>query len=59
VSEQLLVQGLGVCVVVLWTGVASYALLRLTDRVVGLRVDALEEQAGLDIAEFGESGYVD
>jgi len=33
------------------------ALFRLTDRLVGLRVDTLEETAGLDIAEFGESGY--
>jgi Amt family ammonium transporter len=59
VTQQLSVQGIGVLVVVLWTAVVSYGLLRLTDRWVGLRVDDLEEQAGLDIAEFGESGYVD
>ena len=59
VTQQLSVQGIGVLVVVLWTATVSYGLLRLTDRWVGLRVDDLEEQAGLDIAEFGESGYAD
>jgi Amt family ammonium transporter len=58
-GQQLTIQGLGVLAVVIWTAVASYALLWLTDRWVGLRVDDLEEQAGLDIAEFGESGYAD
>jgi ammonium transporter, Amt family len=57
--EQLGIQALGVVVVVVWTGVASYLLLKITERLVGLRVDDLEELAGLDIAEFGESGYVD
>jgi Amt family ammonium transporter len=59
IIQQIGVQALGVAAVVFWAGFASYVLLKLTDRVVGLRVDELGEIAGLDIAEFGESGYVE
>jgi len=55
--EQFGVQCLSCVAVVLWSGGISYLLLQLTDRLVGLRVDELEESVGLDIAEFGESGY--
>jgi len=58
-AQQLEIQALSVALVVVWTAVASYLLLKITERLIGLRVDDLEERAGLDIAEFGESGYVD
>jgi ammonium transporter, Amt family len=57
VDQQLLTQAIGVMGAILWTALASLVLLKLTDRFVGLRADDLEEIAGLDIAEFGESGY--
>ncbi len=56
-AEQLMIQLLGVLSVIAWTGLASFLLLKLIDYLIGLRVDTLEEMAGLDIAEFGESGY--
>lgn len=59
ISGQLAVQTLGVTAVVVWTALVSWLLLKLTYRLVGLRVDTLEEVAGLDIAEFGESGYAE
>jgi Amt family ammonium transporter len=59
IIQQIGVQTLGVVAVVCWTGLASFLLLKLTDRIVGLRVGTFEEIAGLDIAEFGESGYVE
>jgi Amt family ammonium transporter len=38
--------------------VGSYVLLKLTDLAVGLRVTADDEEAGLDLSQHGESGYV-
>lgn len=58
-AMQMGVQALSVIAVVAWSGVGSFLLLKIVDRIVGLRVDTLEEVAGLDIAEFGESGYVE
>jgi Amt family ammonium transporter len=40
-----------------WAGVASYALLKFVDAVVGLRVDEEQESNGLDIALHDEVGY--
>ena len=40
-----------------WSAVASYALLKLVDAVVGLRVDEEAESRGLDLALHDEVGY--
>ncbi len=37
--------------------IASYALLKLVDAIVGLRVSGQSEFEGLDLAEHGERGY--
>jgi len=37
--------------------VLSLAILKLLDRVMGLRVDAEQEQIGLDLAEHEERAY--
>jgi Amt family ammonium transporter len=48
----------GVVVVMGWAFAASYALLFIIDRIVGLRVSAIEEEVGLDkawsMASFSE-----
>jgi len=42
-----------------WAAVVTYVLLKVIDRIVGLRVDAETEHDGLDGALHGESAYGD
>jgi Amt family ammonium transporter len=42
---------------VAFTAVASYAILKLVDHLVGLRVDREQEIEGLDIVLHEERGY--
>ncbi len=42
---------------IVWPFVMTWLILWVTDKTVGLQVAAEQEQAGLDIAEHGESGY--
>ncbi len=57
-NPQLLgVQALSVLVAVIYSFVVSWLLLKILDKVMGLRVDASEEIDGLDISQHGESGY--
>ena len=50
-------QAIAVAVVAAYTLVLTFALLWLTDRLVGLRVPAEAEQVGLDLYEHGERAY--
>jgi ammonia channel protein AmtB len=38
--------------------VMTIAILRLVDKLVGLRVDPGEQVLGLDVAEYDEMGYM-
>ncbi|MEO7437569.1 MAG: hypothetical protein ABI080_18980 [Candidatus Binatia bacterium] len=38
-------------------GAVTFVLLKLIDATIGLRVEAEQEHAGLDISEHGESAY--
>ncbi|RME90584.1 MAG: ammonium transporter [Verrucomicrobia bacterium] len=49
----------GVLITALLAGVASFILFKLTDALVGLRVEPEEEDAGLDVTEHGERAYND
>ena len=55
--SQLGVQALGVVSVGAYTAAATYVLLKLVQRLVGLRVNAEGEYAGLDTSEHNERGY--
>jgi Amt family ammonium transporter len=44
---------------VAFAGIASFILLKLVDKVVGLRVDVEDEDAGLDLTQHGERAYTD
>ena len=55
--SQLLVQAVMVVIVVAWVGGTSLILFSILKRTIGLRVDAEEEIAGLDVAEHGSAGY--
>ncbi len=47
-------QCVAVAVTVVWSGVASFILLKLIDVVIGLRVSRDEEMEGLDVVLHGE-----
>jgi len=55
--QRLLVQFIGVAVALVWGLGAGWALFKLVDRFMGLRVSSIEEQRGLDFAEHYEIGY--
>ena len=57
VSEQLLVQIIGIVAVAVWSGIASFVLIKITQALVGLRVTEDDELEGLDQTSHGESGY--
>jgi Amt family ammonium transporter len=54
---QLMVQFTGVLAVGAWSGVLTWVLLKLTDALVGMRVDSDEETEGLDTVLHNEKGY--
>ncbi len=55
--RQLLVQAIAVGASITFAFVGSLILLKVTDAVVGLRVDAESESMGLDLSEHDENGY--
>ena len=40
-----------------YTALVSYGLARAVDALVGLRIEELGEEQGLDLYQHGESGY--
>jgi Amt family ammonium transporter len=54
-ARQVLVQLLGIAATVAWCGVATFAILKLTEMFVPLRVSDESERIGLDVALHGES----
>ncbi len=50
-------QLLATVIVVVWAGIVSYILLKITQSVFGLRVTEEDEIEGLDITSHGERGY--
>ncbi len=57
IGRQLLVQLAAVAITAGYSIVASYALLKITQMAVGLRVTVQNEQQGLDLTEHEERGY--
>lgn len=56
-SSLFFVHVAGVCVVVAYSAFASYVLLKLVDRWIGLRTTDLDEILGLDLSQHQESAY--
>ncbi len=54
---QVGVQALAVAVVAIWSALFSYLILKVLDKVMGLRVSEDEEVQGLDIILHEETGY--
>ncbi len=57
ISGQLAVQATGVVATFVYTGVMTFIILKLVDLMVGLRIDADEENQGLDLVLHDERGY--
>jgi ammonium transporter, Amt family len=55
--RQLLIQGVAVLAAIVYSGVASFVILKLVGLVISLRATAVEESEGLDITEHGEEAY--
>ena len=57
IGGQFAVQATGVLVTFAYTAVMSFIILKLVNMMVGLRVDADEENQGLDLVLHDERGY--
>jgi ammonium transporter, Amt family len=55
---QLGVQATAVVAAIVYSGVVSFALLKLVGLVIPLRADSTEETAGLDVTQHGEEAYI-
>jgi Amt family ammonium transporter len=56
-AYQFGVQLLGIVAILIWSVVASYAIVTVVKAAVGLRVSGEDEEKGLDQTTHGESGY--
>jgi len=54
---QFLIQLKAVAVTVAYSAVASYVLLKLVDKTIGLRATEQSERIGLDLTDHRETGY--
>jgi Amt family ammonium transporter len=54
---QLAVQATGVVATFVYTGIMTFIILKLVDKLVGLRVDSDSETQGLDLVLHDERGY--
>jgi Amt family ammonium transporter len=57
ISSQLGVQVTAVVSVGVWTAIASFIILKLTNAICGNRVTDDDERIGLDITQHEEKGY--
>ena len=55
--HQLWVQLLAVGVTIAFSGVGTFLLFKLTDKLVGVRVNDIHEAIGLDETQHGETAY--
>ncbi|MCK6549451.1 ammonium transporter [Myxococcota bacterium] len=56
--NQLLMQLVGIVAAGLYSGALTWVLLKVIDKVMGLRPSADDEREGLDLTQHGEQGYV-
>ena len=56
-SSQLGIQALAVLVTIAYTFIVSYLLLKLVDKLFGLRVSKDDELGGLDLTQHNETAY--
>jgi Amt family ammonium transporter len=56
-SAQLVEQLIGALAIAAWCAIVSFILLKIIDKVIGLRVDEDSETEGLDLVLHDERGY--
>ena len=56
-GDQFVTQLIGVVVVLIYTAIITWVLLKMTEALVGNRVSSDEEVGGLDLASHNERGY--
>jgi Amt family ammonium transporter len=57
IGKQVLIQGEGVLITIVWSSIVAFIAYKLVDAMVGLRVSEESEREGLDISCHGESAY--
>ncbi|MCY4657305.1 MAG: ammonium transporter [Gammaproteobacteria bacterium] len=57
IGSQLGTQAIGAFATLIWTAAVTLLILFVIDRILGLRVDEVEEAEGLDLEEHNERGY--
>jgi Amt family ammonium transporter len=57
IAKQVGLQLMAAVLTVTYTGLVTFGIARVVDVSIGLRVDDLGEEQGLDLFEHGESGY--
>ena len=57
VGDQFIAQAAGVGSVAIWSGLATFAITKITALTIGLRVDRECETQGLDFTSHGETAY--
>jgi len=55
--NQVLVQLVAIAATWIYSGIATFAILKVVDFFVGLRVEESEEEAGLDSSQHGEGAW--
>jgi Amt family ammonium transporter len=56
-ASQFGVQATGVVTAAAWAAGCSFALMKITEGLIGIRVVQEVETQGLDLSTHGESGY--
>jgi Amt family ammonium transporter len=57
IASQMWIQTESVLFTIVYTGILTYIILKVLDKVMGLRVSEESESVGLDISEHNERGY--
>ncbi|CAG8864640.1 Ammonia channel [Pseudomonas fluorescens] len=57
IGAQVWIQTKGVIFTVVYTAIVTYVILKVLDKVMGLRVNDETESVGLDLAQHNERGY--
>lgn len=57
ILKQILLQLLGIGVTIGWSGLISFALFKLIDKFIGIRVTQEAETSGVDINQHDQQGY--
>ena len=56
--DQLGRQALGVAVVAPYSFIVTFIILKVLDLTMGINLDEEAEEAGMDVSEHGERGYI-